>query len=60
MILSAKNAGAEVVLSCPVTPDAMLMMRQMKELDYNPKMIVLIRGAEDLAWGKHLVQSVIM
>jgi branched-chain amino acid transport system substrate-binding protein len=54
MILSAKNAGAEAVLSCPVTPDAMLMMRQMKELDYNPKMIVLIRGAEDLAWGKAL------
>jgi len=54
MILSAKNAGAEAVLSCPVTPDAMLMMRQMKELDYNPKMIVLIRGAEDLSWGKAL------
>lgn len=52
LIMAAKSAGAEVVLSSPVTPDAMLMMRQMKELDYNPKAIVLIRGANDLSWGK--------
>jgi branched-chain amino acid transport system substrate-binding protein len=51
-IMAAKNAGAEVLLTCPVTPDAMLMMRQMKELDYNPKALVLLRGAEDLSWGK--------
>jgi len=54
MILSAKNAGAELVLSNPITPDAMLMMRQMKEIDYNPKAIVVLRGAEDLSWGKAL------
>ena len=52
LIMAAKNAGAELVLSLPVTPDAMLMMRQMKELDYNPKMLVLLRGAEDLSWTK--------
>jgi branched-chain amino acid transport system substrate-binding protein len=52
LIMAAKNAGAEVVLSCPVAPDGMTMMRQMKELDYNPKAIVLIRGADDLSWGK--------
>ena len=54
LIMAAKNAGAELVLSLPVTPDAMLMMRQMKELDYNPKMLVLLRGAEDLSWAKAL------
>jgi branched-chain amino acid transport system substrate-binding protein len=54
LIMAAKNAGAELVLSCPVTPDAMLMMRQIKELDYNPKVLVLLRGAEDLSWGKAL------
>jgi branched-chain amino acid transport system substrate-binding protein len=32
----------------------MTMMRQMKELDYNPKAVVVIRGAEDLSWGKAL------
>ena len=52
LIMAAKNAGADVVLSSPVTPDAMLMMRQIKELDYNPKALVLIRGANDLSWGK--------
>ncbi len=54
LITAAKNAGAEVVFSTPVVPDGMTMMRQMKELDYNPKAIVVIRGAEDLAWGKAL------
>jgi branched-chain amino acid transport system substrate-binding protein len=53
-IMVAKNAGAELLLSCPVAPDAMLMMRQMKELDYNPKGLVVLRGADDLAWGKAL------
>jgi len=52
LILAAKNAGAEALLTNPVTPDAMLMMRQMKELDYNPKALVVIRGANDLSWGK--------
>jgi branched-chain amino acid transport system substrate-binding protein len=51
-IMAAKNGGAEAFLTCPVTPDAMLMMRQMKELDYNPKALVLLRGAEDLSWAK--------
>ncbi len=52
MIMAAKKAGAELVLSSPVTPDAMLMVRQMKELDYNPKAFCLIRGAGDLSWSK--------
>ena len=51
-IMAAKNAGAEVLISLPVAPDAMLMIKQMKELDYNPKANAVIRGAEDLSWGK--------
>jgi branched-chain amino acid transport system substrate-binding protein len=54
LIMAAKNAGAEVVFSAPIAPDGMTMMRQMKELDYNPKAVVVIRGAEDLSWGKAL------
>jgi len=57
VIMAAKNASAEAALTCPVTPDAMLMMRQMKELDYNPKALVLLRGAEDLSWGKAMGQT---
>jgi branched-chain amino acid transport system substrate-binding protein len=52
LIMAARNANADVVLASPVTPDAMLMIRQMKELDYNPKSLVLIRAADDLSWGK--------
>jgi branched-chain amino acid transport system substrate-binding protein len=52
LLIAAKNAGAEMLLSSPVTPDGMIIMRQMKELDYNPKLIVLIRAADDLSWGK--------
>ena len=54
LIMASKNAGAEVVLSSPVAPDGMSMMKQMKELDFNPKAVVIIRGAEDLSWGKAL------
>jgi branched-chain amino acid transport system substrate-binding protein len=51
-ILAAKNAGAEVIFSAPVPPDAITMLRQMKELDYNPKAVVMIRGSDDPAWVK--------
>ena len=54
LIMAAKNAGAEAVFIAPIAPDGMTMMRQMKELDYNPKAVVVIRGAEDLSWGKAL------
>jgi branched-chain amino acid transport system substrate-binding protein len=30
------------------------MIRQMKQLDYSPKGIVFIRGADDLSWAKAL------
>jgi branched-chain amino acid transport system substrate-binding protein len=54
LIMAALNAGAEVIFSSPIAPDGMTMMRQMKELNYNPKAVVVIRGAEDLSWGKAL------
>jgi branched-chain amino acid transport system substrate-binding protein len=52
LIMAAKNAGADVLISTPIAPDAMTMMRQMKELDYSPKANAIIRGAEDLSWAK--------
>src|SRR5439155_8111000 len=50
MILSAKSAGADVVLSIPSPPDGTLILRQMKELDFNPKMAVFIRAADSESW----------
>jgi branched-chain amino acid transport system substrate-binding protein len=52
LILAAKKADAEVIFSAPVPPDAITMLKQMKELDYNPKAIVMIRGSDDPAWVK--------
>jgi len=52
LILEAKKAGAEVVFSGPVPPDCITMLKQMKELDYNPKAIIMIRGSDDPVWVK--------
>ncbi|RJX24484.1 MAG: hypothetical protein C4554_08885 [Dethiobacter sp.] len=49
-ILTAKAENAEIILSCPIMPDGMTMLRQMKELDYNPKITFLFRAADDLSW----------
>jgi branched-chain amino acid transport system substrate-binding protein len=52
LILEAKKAGAEVIFSAPVPPDAITMLKQMKELDYNPKAVIMIRACDDPAWVK--------
>jgi branched-chain amino acid transport system substrate-binding protein len=52
LILEAKKAGAEVIFSAPVPPDAITMLKQMKELDYHPKAIMMIRACDDPAWVK--------
>jgi branched-chain amino acid transport system substrate-binding protein len=51
-IMAAKTAGADVVLSNPIMPDGMSIMRQMKQLDYNPKAVVMIRAPDDLPWTR--------
>jgi branched-chain amino acid transport system substrate-binding protein len=52
LVMAAKAADAEVVLATPLMPDGLTMIRQMKELDYSPKALVLVKGADDLPWGK--------
>jgi branched-chain amino acid transport system substrate-binding protein len=51
-IMAAKTAEADVVLSNPIMPDGMTIMRQMKQLDYNPKAVVMIRAPDDLPWTR--------
>jgi branched-chain amino acid transport system substrate-binding protein len=43
-ILEAMKAGADAVYSMAILPDAMLMIKQMKELNFNPKAILIIEG----------------
>jgi len=50
-ILAAKNAGADAVYGTLMTPDGLLLVKQMKQLDYNPKayMVQMAAGNRD-AW----------
>ena len=54
LILKAKSAGAEAVLALPSPPDGMTMMKQMKELDFNPKVNLFIRAADPPVWSQNL------
>lgn len=57
VILPAKNAGAQVVLTVPNPPDGLALVKQMKEVDFNPTVIVLIRAADGLSWGTNLLKD---
>jgi len=52
LLREAKNAGAEVLFGGPSAPDAITVMKQLGEVGFNPKGIVMIRGADDPAWGQ--------
>src|SRR3989454_2875751 len=54
LILRAKNAGAEAVFSVPTPPDGITLIRQMKELDFTPKVIIMIRAADAVGWAQAL------
>jgi branched-chain amino acid transport system substrate-binding protein len=51
MIQKAKSAGAEAVISIPSPPDGNLILKQMKELDFNPKIAFFVRAADSTAWA---------
>lgn len=54
LILKAKSANAEALLGGPNPPDGITIIRQMKELDWNPKYIMLIRAPDNPQWGESL------
>ncbi len=54
IILQAKNAGADAVFSVPTPPDGIALIRQMKELDFAPKLIMMIRAADAVSWTQSL------
>jgi branched-chain amino acid transport system substrate-binding protein len=51
LILRAKSANADAVLSLPSPPDGALLQRQLKELDYTPKITFIVRAADAPTWG---------
>lgn len=54
LILRAKAANADAVLSLPSPPDGMTIVKQMKELGYTPKLAMFIRAADPPVWAKNL------
>ena len=54
LVLKAKAAGAELVISVPTPPDGMTMFKQMKELDYNAKAYMFVRAPDGPVWGQNL------
>jgi branched-chain amino acid transport system substrate-binding protein len=53
LILKAKTAGADAILSLPAPPDGALLQRQLKELDYSPKISFMVRAADAPTWGSN-------
>lgn len=51
MILKAKSVDADAVISIPGPPDGTLILKQMKELDFNPKIAFFVRAADSPAWA---------
>jgi branched-chain amino acid transport system substrate-binding protein len=54
MILKAKSGGAQAVLALPNPPDGIAIVKQMKELDFNAGLYVMIRAADGLNWNEGL------
>jgi branched-chain amino acid transport system substrate-binding protein len=57
LILGTKTAGAEVVICVNTPTQALLMAKQMKQLDYNPKAYVFWRGCGAPLWEANLGKS---
>lgn len=50
MIRRAKEAGAEIVISQMLPPDAIAMWKQMRSLGYKPKAAFFEKGGEPVEW----------
>jgi len=54
MVLKAKSANPDAVLMVPTPPDGIAIIKQMKELDVNPKFFNIIRAPDSGAWSQAL------
>jgi branched-chain amino acid transport system substrate-binding protein len=54
MILKARSANADAVLALPNPPDGMAIVKQMKELDFTPKLSYMPRAPDSGAWSQSL------
>ncbi|MEM2883781.1 MAG: ABC transporter substrate-binding protein, partial [Nitrososphaerales archaeon] len=54
LIVRTKAKSPDAVMAHPTTPDAVTMIRQSKENDFNPKLFWLIRGASTPVFYENL------
>jgi branched-chain amino acid transport system substrate-binding protein len=54
MILEAKDAGADMLLGMPSTPDGIAIVKGMSELGWAPKFTMLVRAPDGNTWGETL------
>src|SRR5919199_5467167 len=54
MVLKAKGANPDAVLAVPNPPDGIAIVKQLKELDVNPKLLNIIRASDSGAWSTAL------
>jgi branched-chain amino acid transport system substrate-binding protein len=54
MLLKAKSANPDAILMVPTPPDGIAIVKQLKELDVNPKLINIIRASDSGAWSTAL------
>jgi branched-chain amino acid transport system substrate-binding protein len=52
LILEAQAAGAEMLLGMPSTPDGIAIVKQMAELGWKPKFVMLVRAPDASTWGE--------
>lgn len=52
LILDAQAAGAEILLGMPSTPDGIAIVKQMAELGWKPKFVMLVRAPDAATWGE--------
>ena len=54
LIINAKRTGADVLFTTPTPPQGVRFVKQMKELDWSPKLAFILRAADDSSWPKNL------
>jgi branched-chain amino acid transport system substrate-binding protein len=54
MVLKAKSANPDAILMVPTPPDGIAIVKQLKELDVNPKLVNIIRASDSGAWSTAL------
>jgi branched-chain amino acid transport system substrate-binding protein len=52
MVQAAKDAGAEILLGMPSTPDGIAIVKSLQENNWRPKFTMLVRGPDAATWGE--------